>query len=676
MNGNIDSASATVTVIDSIKPTVLTQNTTIYLDASGQASIAVVDIDNGSLDNCAIQTSSLDSTNFDCSEVGVNTVWLRVTDVNGNIDSASATVTVIDSIKPIILNCPNDIVVNNDLGNCSAIVNWLAPNTVDNCSIDSLVVNFTPGSTFNIGVTTVTYIAYDSNNNTDTCSFTVTVIDNEVPVILNIPSDITVNNDSISCSVLVNWTLPQANDNCSVDSLVSNFTPGTLFPVGVTVVEYIAYDSSMNTDTARFTITVNDSIAPQIECQSDTVICENSFTFNLPVGTDNCGVLSIVQVEGISSGQFYPVGVTLNKFIITDVNGNLDSCSFTVTRDSIPSNANAGVNSNICIDTVILAANTPTIGVGSWSSISTLINFDDPTNSSTIARGLQRGANRLIWSINNGVCAASSDTVIVTFDEEPTISNAGVDQIICDDNIGALNGNNPVVGIGTWTLLQGSATINNPNNPATTISNLSLGANRFEWTINNGTCSASTDIVEIIRSDNPSADAGPDVSVFREDGVTLSVFSDSSNAQGVNYQWQPSMFLDDPMSATTSSNNSLEETTLFIVQVINQFGCIGTDSILVTVVNDFTLPTAFTPNNDGFNDTWEIKNLDSEEIISYRVSVFDNFGLEIFSTNNYQPWDGTFNGQSLPSGSYYFIIEIVRQNSGKKVETGSITILR
>ena len=97
VNGNIDSASAVVTVQDTIKPTVLTQNVTVSLDANGAGSVTVADIDNGSTDNCSIASRTLSKTSFDCSNVGANTIYLIVTDVNGNIDSASAVVTVQDT---------------------------------------------------------------------------------------------------------------------------------------------------------------------------------------------------------------------------------------------------------------------------------------------------------------------------------------------------------------------------------------------------------------------------------------------------------------------------------------------------------------------------------------------------------------------------------------------------
>ena len=117
-----------------------------------------------------------------------------------------------------------------------------------------------------------------------------------------------------------------------------------------------------------------------------------------------------------------------------------------------------------------------------------------------------------------------------------------------------------------------------------------------------------------------------DTTVFEEDGINLSVSSDSSAAAGVSYQWQPSFLLVDPISASTSSNDQLKDSTLFIVEVITQNGCIGRDSVKIVVNRGFILPTVITPNNDGFNDTWELKNLRNEFISSHKVSIFDNFG--------------------------------------------------
>ncbi|MDA6072857.1 hypothetical protein NJT12_24875, partial [Flavobacterium sp. AC] len=103
VNGNSDTATATVTVEDKMKPTVLIKNITVQLDATGKAVVTASQIDNGSTDNCAIARMTLDKTTFDCTNIGSNSVVLTVTDVNGNSDTATATVTVQDKIKPTVV---------------------------------------------------------------------------------------------------------------------------------------------------------------------------------------------------------------------------------------------------------------------------------------------------------------------------------------------------------------------------------------------------------------------------------------------------------------------------------------------------------------------------------------------------------------------------------------------
>ena len=89
-DGNSSSATAIVTVVDNLDPVAVTQDLTIQLDANGDASISASDIDNGSSDNCGIANTSLDVSNFDCSNLGDNTVTLTVTDSSGNSSSATA----------------------------------------------------------------------------------------------------------------------------------------------------------------------------------------------------------------------------------------------------------------------------------------------------------------------------------------------------------------------------------------------------------------------------------------------------------------------------------------------------------------------------------------------------------------------------------------------------------
>ncbi|MFD2561386.1 Ig-like domain-containing protein [Aquimarina rubra] len=100
--GNSSSATQNVIILDNTPPTVLTQNITIQLDAMGNASIVASQIDNGSSDTCGIASLSVTPDTFNSSNIGANMVTLTVTDVNGNTDTADATVTVEDIIIPTV----------------------------------------------------------------------------------------------------------------------------------------------------------------------------------------------------------------------------------------------------------------------------------------------------------------------------------------------------------------------------------------------------------------------------------------------------------------------------------------------------------------------------------------------------------------------------------------------
>ena len=70
VNGNSSICTATVTVEDNVAPTAVCQAVTIQLDSNGSATVTAAQVDNGSSDNCAVASLSLDKTSFDCSNVG------------------------------------------------------------------------------------------------------------------------------------------------------------------------------------------------------------------------------------------------------------------------------------------------------------------------------------------------------------------------------------------------------------------------------------------------------------------------------------------------------------------------------------------------------------------------------------------------------------------------------
>ena len=90
-----------------------------------------------------------------------------------------------------------------------------------------------------------------------------------------------------------------------------------------------------------------------------------------------------------------------------------------------------------------------------------------------------------------------------------------------------------------------------------------------------------------------------------------------------------------------------------VTQVVSSdFGCIDSITLLVAVETDFYMyiPTAFTPDNDGVNDCFQIKGVGYE---GYELVVLNRWGNEVYRTSDIDAcWDGTFNGKNLPMGAY------------------------
>ncbi|MEZ4722237.1 MAG: HYR domain-containing protein [Flavobacteriales bacterium] len=668
-NGCTDSASAVVGVFDDVNPVAITQNISIQLDANGQATIAVIDIDNGSYDNCGINSMSLDITNFDCSDVGANTVTLTVQDTTGNTVSATATVTVADTVTPIIVGCLPDQVVA-----ASASCDYTLPDyTVgmtftDSCGIASIVQTPSSGSVLGTGTTLISIVVTDVNANTKECTFNVTVNDSTAPEISCI-SDMIVSNDVGFCGATVTFANPTASDNCGVDTImqIAGLPSGSFFPVDTTVMTYVAIDSTGNSDTCHFMIIVNDDELPTIDCINDTAVCQETFTFATPVGFDNCTVISVVQTAGLPSGSVFPIGNTVNTFTVTDSSGNQNTCSFTLTRDEVPSIADAGADQVLC-DTVtsILTGAQPAVGNGIWTSLGSATVASINQNISAV-NGLEIGVNAFVWTVGNGVCPMTSDTVTIQIDDSPTVADAGIDQDLCDTTSYQFAANTPAVGAGVWTTVSGAA-INDTNASNALVSNLPQALSTFTWTITNGVCPPSTDDVVLNVGTTPVVDAGDDL--FTQGTVDKVPVIVTIN-QPTTVTWEPASLIDDPSAESTFAY--IDETTQFIITAITDAGCLATDTLNISVLSAIEVSTAFTPDGDGFNDEWNIEG--SEFYPKMKVMIFNRWGGLVFESNEGYTvkFDGKFNGKLLPVSSYYYIIEF---NDGvTEPRDGNLTII-
>jgi len=333
--GNTTTATQVVTVIDNIDPTITCpSDITAYADATTNGT-AVTWSPAVASDNCTVVSLTSDIASGSTFTLGATTVTYTATDQSGNFVTCTFTVTVLDTVSPVITNCPADITQDNDAGNCSAVVTWTAPTFFDNSGSYTTVWSHNSGDVFAVGTTTVTATVTDAAGNSTVCSFDVTVEDNEAPVI-TAPADVTVNADAGSCDALVSGVTlgtPTVSDNCGVASTANN--TGTSFVLGTNTVTWTVTDIHGNSTTATQTVTVLDAEDPVVVCPSDFTAygaadsTMTSVSWTAATATDNCSIDTIYS--DVQIGAYLPLGSTVVTYVAIDGSGNTDTCSFTIT---------------------------------------------------------------------------------------------------------------------------------------------------------------------------------------------------------------------------------------------------------------------------------------------------------------------------------------------------------
>ena len=307
-------------------------------------------------------------TNGSGFPIGTTTVTYTATDAKNNTATCSFSVIVTlidpcltDITPPVLTACPANISLTTT--GTTATASWTAPTATDNCTIPivsfttSPTTGLTNGGTFPIGTTTVRYTATDAKNNTETCSFTVSVTlidpcatDIIPPVLTACPANISLT--TTGATALASWTAPTATDNCTIPivsfttSPTFGLTNGGAFPIGTTTVRYTATDAKNNTSTCSFNVVVTltdpcatDVIPPVLTtCSSNISLTTTGTTaiasWTAPTATDNCTIpivsFTTSPTVGLTNGGAFPIGTTTVRYTATDAKNNTATCSFTV----------------------------------------------------------------------------------------------------------------------------------------------------------------------------------------------------------------------------------------------------------------------------------------------------------------------------------------------------------
>lgn len=348
----------TITVVtDNVPPTVSCKNL-IFNYLTSPLTIVPGDVHQSSSDACctSIGLSLIGQTTFDCADVcKIRTVTLMATDCNNNTATCVASVTVNDALAPVAL-CKDINVGMGQPGTLTISPNDVDAGTTDNCPGFALTVS---PNTFGCPaqgceqVHQVTLKATDCQGNTSICVAKVTVRDVLPPVMSNCPPSVFTQAAPGLCSAIFQ-NGATASDNCD-QSLTISFSmsgattatgvgngSGVPCNVGLTTVTCTATDDCGQTGTCVFNVRVIDNQPPVLNCPPNMTVV-GSITdggtvvdWSIPVPTDNCPGVSLVQVAGLPSGSFFPCGTTTIVYQARDESGNAKTCNFTVTVDCPP----------------------------------------------------------------------------------------------------------------------------------------------------------------------------------------------------------------------------------------------------------------------------------------------------------------------------------------------------
>jgi len=239
--------------------------------------------------------------------------------------------------------CPEDISTYTDINTCNAFISGNLNPVFDEKTVARLTWEMTGATTgaspsqgihlitdytFEEGTTVVTYTATETDGSTTSCSFTVTISDNQVPRLENMPANITVSADESECFARVTWNEPTGADNCTPAGeilLEKSNNLGSRFPVGVTTISYRAYDAMGNTSVERsFTVTVEDREPPFFQLPEDkTIDCGTEIPPPWP---------SLQQVVAEGGYATDNCAIQPNSFRLSSETASAESCPYILTR--------------------------------------------------------------------------------------------------------------------------------------------------------------------------------------------------------------------------------------------------------------------------------------------------------------------------------------------------------
>jgi gliding motility-associated-like protein len=429
-------------------------------------------------------------------------------------------------------------------------------------------------------------------------------------------------------------------------------------------------------------VCLNDAFAQFTDSTFIADGSESSFTYQWNFGDPSSGTLNTSSVKN-PKHKYNSVGLYNVTLTITSNNGCVGTITkpFTVNGSVPKANFIVLNNQGLCSNTNVQLQNTSTVDFGNitkveiyWDLANTPAAFDIDDNPTTdkiythlytnFQTPLSKTYQVKFRSYSGSVCV-DEITKSITVNASPSVQFLSISDTCFNINSFAITQAGEIGGVPGIGVYSGKGILNGTNIFNPTVAGVGTHTIRYTFTSNTGCIDFKEQTITIYPIVN--VNAGPDRTVLEEATITLEPIITGNPLQ---YLWTPNQYL---------NNNTIRNPTVsgiqditYTLNVTGMGGCVFSDKVFVKVLKFPGIPNTFTPNGDGINETWVIQNLG--DYPNVRVQVFNRYGQLVFESKGYtKPWNGTMNGNSLPFGTYYYVIE---PGNDRKPVTGYVTLIK
>ena len=507
------------------------------------------------------------------------------------------------------------------------------------------------------GTPNITLTVTDANG-TDNTNQTITV--NALPTIAA--------NASPSLSVCSGDQVTLTGSGGTSYTWTGGVTDGVAFtpPLGSNSYTVTGTDANGCSNTANITVVANNCANPTAAFLASTLntCVGQTVTFtDLSTGTNisswnwtfTGGVPASANTQGPHSATFSTPGTYTISLSIIDDNGT-DNTSQTITVNPLPTVTGSASASTICNgDQVTLTgsgASTYTWNGGVTNGVPFTPSASGTyTVTGTDANGCQNTASVSI-TVNNCL----PPTAAFTFPNP-----------ICEGQCIGFTDQSTDATSWLWTFtgaIPASSTDQNPSNICF------AAAGSYTITLEVSNSQGSDNFTQtIVVEEQPTLTVTPDVTIAIGSSTTLNATSGISGT----YTWSPTTDLSSATGPTVTASPS--STTTYTVVFESTSGCTATAQVTVNVevIEAFGIPSAFSPNGDGFNDVFRPRG---SGVQNFTMQIFNRYGQLVFETTDFDVgWDGTMNGKSLNPGVFAYIITYNFFGKDSQTLKGNVTLV-